>query len=604
MAARVQIQIEAHDQASAVLRGITSHFGSLGGALTDVSALFGAQAKTAQLSAMALEAVNKNADNADDIIRSLAAAEDEQHAASVRLTEALTSLAIEGLQQVARFAKESYEAWQEYAGAVRDVALASGTTAEEASRLLQVLDDYEITAQDVTVASKAMKEKGLVPTLETLAQLSDQYLAIQDPVEQAQFAHDNLGKSYVKYLNALRQGGPALLENAKAINENLVLTDEQIEKSEKARLAVDAWSDAWQGFKVSIGSAVGEMIVANDEAQRQIDKLQQLDEISGQAGNNYRFLTDEQRALIAQMERGEAMTDFYNQRMQEHTEIIEEAQINYKDLISNIMDYQGEIDRYNETNEEIMAREAELLAQRGELEAQYASMTEWQRKYTSEGKKIPEQIDKINRELGDNEKALAENEKALKKWAAQTVFAFAQARAAADGSISAIEGEILVKAGEALGLFDEKTADTMRNVNEAFDNLDASNAEAVIATLQAQLQELVSTPWVIPISTDTSGVVLPGQTTTDPFGGPTSTSVPSSGGQYFTGGSVYAGRMYTVGEAGAEAFVPATNGRILGHAESLHALTLGAGGGGTNYFYGPVTLELASADAESLLGLR
>jgi len=69
------------------------------------------------------------------------------------------------------------------------------------------------------------------------------------------------------------------------------------------------------------------------------------------------------------------------------------------------------------------------------------------------------------------------------------------------------------------------------------------------------------------------------------------------------GGQVYAGQPTMVGEAGAEPFIPQQNGRILGHAESLHALSM-QGGGGTNYFYGQVTLQIGEGDASGLMSMR
>jgi len=129
-----------------------------------------------------------------------------------------------------------------------------------------VLDDYELGAEDAITASKALKEKGLVPTIETLAMLSDQYKKIQDPAEKMKFIQDNLGRGGAKWVNVLNQESGALLEATNSINKYLIKTDEQIKKSEIARLQVDELKDSWEGFKNAIGDATNEVIF-NNEAQ-------------------------------------------------------------------------------------------------------------------------------------------------------------------------------------------------------------------------------------------------------------------------------------------------------------------------------------------------
>lgn len=179
------------------------------------------------------------------------------------------------LNSVIDGAKQAYNAFQEYAGSVRDLATISGTSAEEASTLLQVLDDFEISAEDVETAVKKMTKNGLVPTVDTLAKLADEYNAINDPMEKNQFILDNLGKSGLKWANALKQGGEALRANSEEVNKMLILTDEQIAKAERERLAMDALSDAWEGYKIKLGSIVGEMILANDTRTKAIHLLNQ-----------------------------------------------------------------------------------------------------------------------------------------------------------------------------------------------------------------------------------------------------------------------------------------------------------------------------------------
>ena len=51
-----------------------------------------------------------------------------------------------------------------------------------------------------------------------------------------------------------------------------------------------------------------------------------------------------------------------------------------------------------------------------------------------------------------------------------------------------------------------------------------------------------------------------------------------------SGGPVFAGGMYTVGEAGRELFVPSVSGRILPHFQTERMLTGSAVGGGGNTY--------------------
>lgn len=138
-----------------------------------------------------------------------------------------------------------------YAREVRDLASVSGTGAEQASRLLQVLDDYELSAQDATAATRAMTKAGLTPTIETLAKLSDEYNAINDPMQQNEFILENLGRGGLQWVNVLKQGSTALMEQSKAVNENLILTDQQIRETERYRLAIDNMKDTMLGWKVA-----------------------------------------------------------------------------------------------------------------------------------------------------------------------------------------------------------------------------------------------------------------------------------------------------------------------------------------------------------------
>lgn len=552
MPARVQLVVEANDATGGIFRSLASELGGLGNIVEEVT--------------------SKNISWGN-------------------VATQVTGAVIDGL-------KHAITSTQEYGEAVRDQMLISGQSAEASSRFLQVLDDYQLSAEDAKAATKALTREGLAPTVETVAELSRQYLELNTAQEKNAFAQKNLGRAGVEWLNLLEKGPDAIMAMNDAVSESLVWTEENVRATEEYRLMVDQLHDTWQGYEMFIGTRA--IPVVNDLMEAHMEGSVAIKEQT----------TWWDKQVVAVQESIEAWKDLLgltaeegiptetelNELLAEQAEIL--TQIDYKGLINDTQKYQNELDRNTKKNQELRASEMELLVERAELEKQLKSVTTQYGSTSKAAQDITNKIGDVNKKIGDNKQALADNAKAHQEWAAQTVFSFAQARAAADGSISELEGEILVEAGEALGLFDQQTADTMRSVNEAFDSLDTSNAQAVLNTLQTQLQELVNADWIINV-----GVNAPFTTGGGAGGGG---SGESGGGQYIpvqTGGMVYAGNPYLVGERGPEHFFPGGDGRVIGHAEALHALSMG-GGGSTNIFYGNVTISPDSNAGGDIMSLR
>lgn len=518
MTARVQVVVEAQDAASGVLRGITSQLGDMGNVINELT--------------------SKNISWGN-------------------VAEQATTMVVKGLQ-------ESYEAAQKYSQSVRDLALVSGTGAEESSRLLQVLDDFQISAEDVTAATRVMTKNGLVPTVETLAKLSDQYLSINDAQERNDFILKNLGRSGLQWVNVLNQGSDALRANASQINENLILTDKDVRQMELARLAQDSWNDTIEGGKVAIGSWLGGLVAANQETQRAYEILRE----NGVEINANTNRTQEYKDALAQ-----AQTELYaeTEALDSNTTALQNNEINYQSLINSIQSAQKAVDNYTETQSNLNNKEAELRASRALLVAELDKTTAAYGANSKAAQEVQKKIDGIDKDLNENSAAVKKNEEAYKDWAAQTVYSFALARAGADGSISTMEGEVLVSAGEALGLFDKKTAEAMRSVNQAFDSLDTTNAQATIQTLQDQLDALVAVPYVVTVLTTTPG---------NPFNLP-----PDS-------------PTHKMADGGLDSYVSTPSGS--GASPVLSTST----GTSTNIFYGNVTLLISEDMASGIMSAR
>ena len=254
MTERVQIILEANDMMSSVFRGVLSQFGDMGNVISGVSDSVGK-------SVTAFNLYNQSLTDTSITSEDLTKATDEARSANLRLAETIASVVIKVLQ-------ESYKAYTELAESVRDLSLVSGESAESTSRFIQVLDDFQLTASDAEASAKALKEKGLSPNIETLANLSDEFLKIQDPAERMVFIQENLGRGGAKWVNVLSQGGDALREMSGAISENLILSDEQIKMYEIQRLALDNMSDSFEGFKVQLGQNIGNVVAYASAMQR------------------------------------------------------------------------------------------------------------------------------------------------------------------------------------------------------------------------------------------------------------------------------------------------------------------------------------------------
>ena len=213
------------------------------------------------------------------------------------------------LMWVGKQGVEAYKSAETYAGQIRDLSAISGTSAEETSRFVQVLDDFQITTEDVTAATKALTRQGLTPNIETLAKLSDQYNAINDPMEKNAFLIKNLGKSGLGWTNAMKAGGAELRQMSLEINRGNIFTDQNVATMETARLEIDKASDAWAAAKNSVGLFIGEQIVSIKNQKDLTDTAYKYNIVHD--GMNDRMKNNALEKFSRQMEKGAATTAFY-----------------------------------------------------------------------------------------------------------------------------------------------------------------------------------------------------------------------------------------------------------------------------------------------------
>lgn len=166
---------------------------------------------------------------------------------------ASVTTAIAGL---GKLVSSSVTDWADYADSMRISADMAGVTTEEMSKLVQAADDFRVPIDAMQRSMEMALKNGFVPTIENLANLSDELIAIKDPAERAAKASEIFGKSYADMLPFLLAGGDAIRASTDAISENLIVTEESAAEAKAYKDQVDALGDAWTGLKNVMGEAI------------------------------------------------------------------------------------------------------------------------------------------------------------------------------------------------------------------------------------------------------------------------------------------------------------------------------------------------------------
>ena len=184
--------------------------------------------------------------------------------ASMRFTE--LNSAIEVGSKVWRAANDIYQAtivtFVKYADQVRTLRDITGESSEEMSRVIQLTDDYKISSEKLTMVQKTLAIQGKSLNIEMLAKMSDEYLALNSGTERQLYLTKNLGREGADYAEILRQGGDAIRDQSSAINEYLILGDEQLQQARNLEMAQDNLNDTWQAFVLRVAPGLTERLTA------------------------------------------------------------------------------------------------------------------------------------------------------------------------------------------------------------------------------------------------------------------------------------------------------------------------------------------------------
>ena len=137
----------------------------------------------------------------------------------------------------------------------RDLARASGQSAEDAGAVIQSADDLGVSYETLLGASKKLNAEGFSLNIENLKKLSDDYQKLPSPVAKAQFAMEKFGRaSGPEMQKLLEQGGAAIQKMTdEARKSALVMSGADVDAAREYEIALDGMNDAVTEAKVLMG---------------------------------------------------------------------------------------------------------------------------------------------------------------------------------------------------------------------------------------------------------------------------------------------------------------------------------------------------------------
>lgn len=338
---------------------------------------------------------------------------------------------------------------------VRKLSSVTKQNAVETSKLIQVADDYKVTSEQLLVATKRLATQGYGMSIDTLAKLSDQYKSLNTAQERQQFLTKNFGKTGSDYITLLEAGGDALMRNNDAVNENLILTDQQVTAARELEIQQDQLNEVTEAYALLIGKEVIPVQIQWSKAWLALA----TDTVKLRNALDHLIAAPIDSATQSYMAWAEAI-EAANRAALGLPPAIEEA-------TAETQDFKGELDGllnfaegYQNHQQTMKGLEEELAEAR-------------KRGYSETGSKITEIKGKIE-----------EAKAAEKRWADQFVLNMAMMQAAADG-IDPAEAAGLLEMATQMGLINSDAASAYSNLMK----LNGLNIENSVTTTYIAIRE-------------------------------------------------------------------------------------------------------------------
>jgi len=142
-----------------------------------------------------------------------------------------------------------------YAKEVENLSRSLGISTEEASKLIQITDDLEISQSALEMGMKSALRQGITPNIEGMKDLAEQYQALPTPAEKAAFALKTFGKNGLEMNKILEKTPDQIQAMADALEgSSLIMGEDAVQAAKDYRLKLDEMNDSWDALSVTVGN--------------------------------------------------------------------------------------------------------------------------------------------------------------------------------------------------------------------------------------------------------------------------------------------------------------------------------------------------------------
>lgn len=186
------------------------------------------------------------------------------------LTELRSTIGLlrEGVQAMQQVWNATVQTTIDLGNQVDDLSDSTGMTAEESSKLIGVFKLLNIDTGMLARSALFLRNEGLAPSVDTLANLSDKFLAIHDPVARTDFLVKHFGKSGLEMADIMERGSDTIRGLAADVGElGAIMSEQDVEATKELSIQLGLLNLELEKLQVHLGKGVVPWLVRELRAQ-------------------------------------------------------------------------------------------------------------------------------------------------------------------------------------------------------------------------------------------------------------------------------------------------------------------------------------------------